>query len=649
MADQKLSALSAALAASANDLFYMVTTGGVSQKIPFGTMKTSLSLPVYAGTGNKFIMTDTGADTVSSLRLIQSGNSITVSTAGNNIVINALTGNLSGKQDTITYPLGINSGGTGFASVISATNLIGFNSSGTTALDSYRLAASDNMTILRVGTAYFFSANTGTGASTSGIVYAPTGGFYVAWSSDTLLANEKILTASDNIVITTGATNIWISATTAAAGVSTAGGSNNQIQVNSQNALKGYPDFYWDENNFILGIGADTTNQISLGNNQANPQMIVTASAGQAGIFLYSSDGNESDLVGRSTRGTILSPTSSGPTDTVLLIEGRAYDGANYRSIAGVEFKMDGLVKADSLAARIEFWTNPGVQGDVNAMILDRYKDLKIGRGLWLGSTGGNLVSSSSAGYIFAVNNTNSDTTINFTRSTSSRTIFSPDSSGTFAVAARYPILLSSGGNITMGTGGATGQMLITSAGALGDVAWVNTAAAGAGGTQTIRIPMALLSVKINSANAFYTAKSGTLMDAAHVQFVDSGVGIATYWCKIPNNVNSTENWNLFFDHEPDSGAGGQVAITLCGQVLSDGSVIDANTTVLLSVRSFPTYAAGTLAITSAATGVMDNTMGLAANNMFLLAFQRVANNAGDTVNANWNLKNLSVQMDVNT
>lgn len=336
MADQKLSALSAALVASANDLFYMVTTGGVSQKIPFSTIKTSLAIPVYVGTGNKFIMTDTGADTVSSFRLVQSGNSITVTTANNKIIINALTGNLSGKQDsiafplsigsggtgkttsgnyaallgvsdglqyfaiqasdnvtivnagtsifisattnaggsgvvyaatgnkyvvmdlagdltgefrlvqsgnsisittatglitinavtgnlstkqdTITYPLGINSGGTGLSSVLSATNLIGFNSSDTTKMDSYRLVGSDNVTIVRVGTGYFFSANTGTGASTSGIIYAPTGGFYVAWSADNLLASEKVLTASNNITITTDATAIYISANTGAGG-----------------------------------------------------------------------------------------------------------------------------------------------------------------------------------------------------------------------------------------------------------------------------------------------------------------------------------------------------------------------------------------------------------------------------------------------
>ena len=627
--------------------------------------------------------------------IILSSNLSLQNKGGGVVVISASTGAGGTAQAPITFPLIIGSGGTGIATAGSATSIVGMNSSASV-YDFYRLAASDNMTIVRNGTAYLFSATTNAGGSS--IVYAATGNKYAVLDLASDLTNEfRLVQSGNSITITTAGNNIIINATTGSG--SSPGGSDTYIQVNSQSTFAGYSDFYWDENNFALAVGANTTNQIIIGNNRENPQIVVTASAGQAGIFLLSSDGNEADVVGRGQRGTIIAPASSAPTDTVFLLEARAYDGTNYRSVGGIEFKLDGLVKADSLAACIEFWTNPGLSGDVKAMILDRYKDLRIGRGIWLGSTGGNLVSSSSAGYIYAVNAVNSDTTINFSRATSSRTIFMPDSSGTFAANARYPLLLSSGGNVYLATG-AVGQMLITSGG-VNDAVWVNTlgGAAGAvyaatgntyivtdlasdltsefrlvqsgnsitistagnliiinavtngagGGTQTIRIPMALLTVKINSANAFWTAKSGSQVDAGHVQFVDSGVGIATYWAEIPNNINSTENWNVYLKHEPESGAAGNVALTLCGQVLSDGSVIDANTTVLLSARSFPTYAAGTLAVTSMATGVMDNTLGLAANQTFHLIVQRLGNNAGDSVNANWNLKVPTLEFTVNT
>jgi len=40
----------------------------------------------------------------------------------------------------------------------------------------------------------------------SGIVYAPTGGNYLVFSPDSNLSNEKVLTASNNILITTDST-----------------------------------------------------------------------------------------------------------------------------------------------------------------------------------------------------------------------------------------------------------------------------------------------------------------------------------------------------------------------------------------------------------------------------------------------------------
>lgn len=894
MSDQKLSALSSITVASANDIFYIVSTGAssTSQKITFAQVKSSLALQTFAGTGNKYIMTDTGADTLSAYRLVQSGNSITVSTANNNIVINAVTSNISGKQDSITFPLIVGSGGTGLSTTGAYATLLGFSDN---AYQFFSIAQSNNALVTSQGTTIFISAITNAGGSTStaglvqssrtinttyplsgggnlsadrtffiqtgaigqilttsggvtgdiawvnssggasGAVYAPTGGFYVTWSSDTLLASEKILTASDNIVVTTGANNIWVSATTAIpiayaptggffvawssdtllanekiltasnnvtittsdtaifiSAITGAGGSGDITSVGNVasgaafDGSQGQILTFFDEGTpgatghafFRLNTSANQINISSRSDinglthdfhvgDETGTHLILAPDQGwirgygqageNCGATFESYGGPESIISLLGAGGTYSIPTVSSSGDLVGNISFGAKDSNNataYREIANIFGLVDGVVTTGSAPGRLEFYTGSG-GSPVKRMIID------------------------SRGTVSFVSSGGFSATLNPHRTTADRTIFTPDSSGTFAIASRYPILLSSGGNLTLGTGGAVGQMLITSAGALGDVAWVNTlggaagavyaptggfyvtwssdtllanekiltasdnivvttganniwisattSAAGGGsntvaaGTQgqiayytvngnsiggsgisvstgssvapfnitflsstaasatsgdiwvvssngqlywrgqssttiynfsapqTIRIPMSLLSVKINSANAFYTAKSGTQMDAGHVQFVDSGLGIAQYWCKIPNNINIAENWNLFFDHEPESGAGGNVAITLCAQVLSDGSVIDANTTVLLSARSFPTYASGTLAITSAATGVMDNTLGLAANQTFIVAFQRLGNNAGDSVSANWNLKNLSVQMDVNT
>lgn len=147
----------------------LITSGGVAGDIAWVATGGGGSSVVYAATGNAYVVMNLAADLTGEFRLAQSGNSITITTAAGLVTINATTGDLSTKQDAITFPLGINSGGTGLASVISATNLIGFNSSSTIQFDSYRLVASDNMTILRSGTAYLFSATTNAGGGSGAV------------------------------------------------------------------------------------------------------------------------------------------------------------------------------------------------------------------------------------------------------------------------------------------------------------------------------------------------------------------------------------------------------------------------------------------------------------------------------------------------
>ena len=631
--------------------------------------------------------------------IILSSNLSLQNKGGGIVVISASTGAGGTAQAPITFPLIIGSGGTGIATAGSATSLVGMNSSASV-YDFYRLAASDNMTIVRNGTAYLFSATTNAGGSS--IVYAATGNKYAVLDLASDLTNEfRLVQSGNSITITTAGNNIIINATTGSG--SSPGGSDTYIQVNSQSTFAGYSDFYWDENNFALAVGANTTNQIIIGNNRENPQIVVTASAGQAGIFLLSSDGNEADVVGRGQRGTIIAPASSAPTDTVFLLEARAYDGTNYRSVGGIEFKLDGLVKADSLAACIEFWTNPGLSGDVKAMILDRYKDLRVGRGIWLGSTGGNLVSSSSAGYIYAVNAVNSDTTINFSRATSSRTIFMPDSSGTFAANARYPLLLSSGGNVYLATG-AVGQMLITSGG-VNDAVWVNTlggaagavyaatgnnyvvmnlagdltneyrlvqsgnsitittdantivinAVTNAGGASTIvtRVPMALLTVEVNSSNAFWTAQTDTTrMDKAYVNHIDSGRSVSTWWCEVPSTVNATPAWNLEIMSEAAilGATGGFVVLNVDGMSAAAGessNTLAASTIQLVAAGSFLINTAGILTMSTMTATDFDGILATSATDYMKIKVTRVGQS--DTFNSDWYVYGVKLKCTVDT
>lgn len=651
MADQKLSALSSITIASANDIFYIVSTGAssTSQKITFAQVKSSLALKTFAGTGNKYIMTDTGADTVSSFRLVQSGNSITISTANNNIVINALTGNLSTKQDSISFPLSVGSGGTGNNSFGVAQILVSNDSNAfenIASLSSGSLVVGSATTeipgVLGVGSqGQILSVDSSQGnwlkwvnsSGAGGVTYAPTGGLYITFSADTLLSNEKVLTAGSSVTITTDAGAVYINAITNAAGAAVAAGSDTQIQVNSQNSLAAFPKLVWANDTGRLSVRGDL--YFLPGSNRA---IIVQAQNST------NTQGNQLIIQGGLGNGT------SGGGEVVIV------GGDGGASGAGGDIWIDGGDggATSGKGGDIEMAGGFAVgDGDGGIMYLQGGDAATSGgtnrNGGYIGLQMGAPAGTGTAGFLQIINHAGFDISVIFDDISASRRVVWPNSSGTIPVAARYPILLSSGGNLSIGTGGTVGQMLITSAGGPGDVAWVNTGGGAGGGTQTIRIPMALLSVKISSANAYWTAKSGVQLDAAHVQFADSGVGIAQYWCEIPNNVSSTENWNIFLKHEVESGSGGNVALTLCGQVMSDGSVFDANTIVLLSARSFPTYMFGTMAVTSMATGVMDNTLGLAANQTFYLAIQRLGNNAGDTVNALWNLKVPTLQLDVNT
>ena len=199
---------------------------------------------VYAATGNQYVVMSLAGDLTNEYRLVQSGNSITMTTGANTITINATTQNITGKQDSITFPLIVTSGGTGRAVAGSATTIIGMNSAGIV-YDFYNIVGSDNATVVRSGTGYFISANTGTGAAST-VVYAPTGGAYLVAETNSILSNEFLVQASNatiNINTATGA--FYISANTGG------GGSSTQViripmalltvQVNSGNA-------YWTAN-----------------------------------------------------------------------------------------------------------------------------------------------------------------------------------------------------------------------------------------------------------------------------------------------------------------------------------------------------------------------------------------------------------------
>lgn len=162
----------------------------------------------------------------------------------------------------------------------------------------------------------------------------------------------------------------------------------------------------------------------------------------------------------------------------------------------------------------------------------------------------------------------------------------------------------------------------------------------------TIKIPLELLTVEVNSANAFWTAKSGANIDQAHIAFVDAGNGSATFWGYLPNNLNATPAWNLDIGHYAESGSGGNVVVTFAARAYSN-NLIDAAPTVISSAAVIAVNTSGTYTYSAVSGGDFDSAVSVSATNIIIVEATRHGGNAGDTVNAQWNLHTVVMRCDI--
>lgn len=154
---------------------------------------------IYAPTGAPYI-TFLADSTLSNEKILTASNNITITTDGTQVFLTALTPTVIAQSGGTVYaPTGGN-----YVAFLADANLS----------NEKVLTASNNITITTDATTIWLSANTG--ASATSIIYAPTGGPYITFIADSTLSNEKILTASNNITITTGASTVLISANTGA-------------------------------------------------------------------------------------------------------------------------------------------------------------------------------------------------------------------------------------------------------------------------------------------------------------------------------------------------------------------------------------------------------------------------------------------------
>ena len=163
----------------------------------------------------------------------------------------------------------------------------------------------------------------------------------------------------------------------------------------------------------------------------------------------------------------------------------------------------------------------------------------------------------------------------------------------------------------------------------------------------TVRIPLELLTVAVNSANAFWTAKSGASIDQSYIAYVDSGLGTSFWWGYVPSNVSATPAWSLEAYHSTNVGAGGDVVLNVFARVLSNTSTIDIAPTMLVNSAVVAVGATNVISYSALSGGNFDSVVSLSATNYVIVKFNRDGGNTSDTLSDQWNLASVVMKVDI--
>lgn len=169
-----------------------------------------------------------------------------------------------------------------------------------------------------------------------------------------------------------------------------------------------------------------------------------------------------------------------------------------------------------------------------------------------------------------------------------------------------------------------------------------------------IRIPMALMSVEVNSGNAYWTAQTdqGTVrMDKAYVNMTDSGRSISTWWCDVPTNLDATPAWTLDIVSEAAilGATGGLAVLFIDGMTVTHGesaNTVAGSTAQLVAGNSFLMQTAGILTISTMTATNFDATLATSATDYMKVKITRMGN--VDTFNSDWYIYSLRAGFFIN-
>lgn len=146
----------------------------------------------------------------------------------------------------------------------------------------------------------------------------------------------------------------------------------------------------------------------------------------------------------------------------------------------------------------------------------------------------------------------------------------------------------------------------------------------------TVYIPLALSTVNIADANAYWTAVDGTNFDYGVYAFISKSTGTLTFEGIIPQNVDGTPSWDVVLYHKSDTGTSGTVAITASAAAYTSAENFDIALTTLTVTKATTTTTQVTVTLLNG--GSLDATLTVSAGDKFILSLSRVGANANDNI-----------------
>lgn len=152
----------------------------------------------------------------------------------------------------------------------------------------------------------------------------------------------------------------------------------------------------------------------------------------------------------------------------------------------------------------------------------------------------------------------------------------------------------------------------------------------------TVYIPLALSSINLADANAYWTAIDGTNFDYGVFAFIHSSTGTLVFEGIIPQNVAGTPAWDIVLYHKSATGTNGNISITADAMAYSTAENYDVALTSLTVTKATATTTQATISLLNG--GSLDGTLAVTAGEKFVLSLSRVGADSTDTYVDSWYL-----------